>query len=596
MDAARFFACTAPYASAWLSDPFLARPMTDEAHGAACKLRLNQPISSLRTCHCGHDLQNDPWHVLSHKGGGEAGRRHDEIVDRLVDAIHRAGGQAWAEPRQDFWQDRRRTDIFAVMGPKSYHIDVRVTHPTAVSYVTLACQGSLLAAEEAAQEKKRRYAAMAHAEGASFVPFIVETFGGFGKDARAFIAELAKYATVGSRLWSAAETRFMVRAEVQRALFEGNLRVANAVLQESNPIRYASGRFQAVPPRPRRGAQEETPNEDTVLIQSTDVTSVVASTEHSEPPVQQVADEQSSARETGVIPVPIFQPQTPPRVPRGHPASSAAVSAAVPMELSRSQPSQLPPLSQSTSVGTGSDEGTVAPSSSLPATTRTLSSGRQLLSPQRPSSGTWVLTEVSRPRLEPSNRRNRQRASRQPSQPTSTQSEGSTPSANLQHQPQIPPYPPPIPPSHLQTQIIHPQTNPQSPVTSSQTTTTTNNRQSSTTIATTTPSLNGTQTQFTSRMEGNVALGSPSARVASRNEALSLLDRIHATAQSQAAGTINSNQSRSERSNWRNNGSRTIRPWSHGHGRRRGHPAGNGNVQANQVHTTTPQTGASMHR
>ena len=70
VEAARFFACTAPYASAWLSDPFLARPMTDEAHGAACKLRLNQPMSSLTSCYCGHDLQNGPWHVLSHKGGG----------------------------------------------------------------------------------------------------------------------------------------------------------------------------------------------------------------------------------------------------------------------------------------------------------------------------------------------------------------------------------------------------------------------------------------------------------------------------------------------------------------------------------------------
>ena len=118
--AARFFACTAPYASAWFSDPFLGRPMRDEAHGAACKLRLNQPISSLTTCHCGASLELDPWHILSHKGGGEAGRRHDEIVDRLVDAVQRAGGQAWSEPRQDFWQDRRRTDIFAVLGPKVF--------------------------------------------------------------------------------------------------------------------------------------------------------------------------------------------------------------------------------------------------------------------------------------------------------------------------------------------------------------------------------------------------------------------------------------------------------------------------------------------
>ena len=140
---------------------------------------------------------------------------------------------AWSEPRQDFWQDRRRTDIFAVLGPKSYHIDVRVTHPTSLSYVQVACQGPLRAAELAAQEKRRRYAALAHADGAEFVPFVVETFGGFRKDARAFISDLAKFAVTSSRVWSAAETRFMVRAEVHRALFEGNLRVANAVLPES---------------------------------------------------------------------------------------------------------------------------------------------------------------------------------------------------------------------------------------------------------------------------------------------------------------------------------------------------------------------------
>ena len=250
VDAARFFACTAPYASSWLVDPFLAQPMRDEAHGAACKLRLNQPLSSLVRCYCGENLETDPWHILSHKGGGEAGRRHDEIVNRLVEAIQRAGGQAWSEPRQDFWVDRRRTDIFAVLGPKTYHIDVRVTHPTSLSYVAVACQGSLRAASVAAQEKKRQYGAMASAEGAEFVPFVVETFGGFGKEARDFISDVAKFASVTSQVWSASETRHLIRAEVHRALFEGNLRVANAVLQQSNPIRYASGRHRAMPPRP----------------------------------------------------------------------------------------------------------------------------------------------------------------------------------------------------------------------------------------------------------------------------------------------------------------------------------------------------------
>ena len=98
------------------------------------------------------------------------------------------------------------------------------------------------------------------------MPFIVETYGGFGKDARAFIADLAKFAATTSRVWSVAETRFMVRAEVQRALFEGNLRVANAVLQESNPIRYASGRYHAVAPRPRLPALDMTSDADIKVI------------------------------------------------------------------------------------------------------------------------------------------------------------------------------------------------------------------------------------------------------------------------------------------------------------------------------------------
>ena len=271
----------------------------------------------------------------------------------------------------------------------------------------------------------------------------------------------------------------MVRAEVQRALFEGNLRVANAVLQESNPIRYASGRFQAVPPRPRGAGQQAAVDEDdTALAQSSAAASVT--TEQIGPAVHQEPVE-LSARQNGELPVSSFQPQTPPRAPRSCSQAANAIPVAAPVELSRSQPSHSSTQSQSTSVSVGSAQVTAnSQATTLPPGTRTLSSGRQLLSPQRPSTGTWVLTEVSRPRLEPTNRRNRYRAPRQLSQPTLTQHEGPAPSANLQHQPQIPPYPPPIPPSHLQAQINHSQTNPQSPVTSSQTTTTTTNRQSST--------------------------------------------------------------------------------------------------------------------
>ena len=562
--------------------------MTDEAHGAACKLRLNQSMSSLTSCYCGHDLQNDPWHVLSHKGGGEAGRRHDEIVDRLVDAVHRAGGQAWAEPRQDFWQDRRRTDIFAVMGPKSYHIDVRVTHPTSTSYVTLACQGSLKAAEEAAQEKKRRYAALAHSEGATFVPFIVETFGGFGKDARTFIADLAKFAAVTSRVWSEAETRFMVRAEVQRALFEGNLRVANAVLQESNPIRYASGRYHAVPPRPRTAVHGDLNDEEEgfPVARSSQPRGIEAA------PTSTRVSEGDVSVPVATAHTPVFYPSTPPRPTqaRSQPSTPTAPVSTVP-EQSHSQSLPLPqnqPTYASMAAGQGPVPLQLTPTSS--STTRALASGRQLTTPQRSFTGSQ--RTARRPRG-PRDRCPRPSTQRDPLRPTTNR--GATPSTNLQHHPQVQPYPPPIPPSYLQSQNNQTPATSQSLTTSSQTTSN-HNRQSSTTLTTSTLSLNGIQTQTTSRTEGKVDSGTSSARTSSRDEALSFLDTIRPTVSSQATGTTTQNQSRSERSNWRSDGVRTTGTWSLGSGRRRGNNAGNGNTHANQVHTTTSRTGASQHR
>jgi hypothetical protein len=460
--AARFFACTAPYASAWLSDPFLGRPMRDEAHGAACKLRLNQPISSLTTCFCGESLEHDPWHVLTHKGGGEAGRRHDEIVDRLVDAVQRAGGQAWSEPRQDFWHDRRRTDIFAVLGPKTYHIDVRVTHPTSNSYVETACQGPLRAAEAAAQEKRRRYAAMAHADGAAFVPFVVETFGGFGNDARAFISDIAKFAATTSQVWSAAETRFMVRAEVQRALFEGNLRVANAVLQESNPIRYASGRYHAVAPRPRRPFAQDIDSdcEDSYPAPATMV--ATATTLTTSVPAATSSLSASSLATTSLQPSPVSLPPE--------------------------QPVLLPPPEQPL-----------------------------LLPPQSP------------PPLPP----------RQQHLP------------QHRRQPSLPPDPPPGPqlqqlPNRLLLTASIPQTS-------------SNNRHQSSNTADSFSS-NGTNTQFNSRTERTVSAHSSSTRAASRVEALSFLDTIHVPIRSQATGTNRQLQSRSERANWRSDGTRNPAP------------------------------------
>ena len=82
-------------------------------------------------------------------------------VDVLEDWIHRSGGQAFVEPRQDFWEDRRRPDIRVVLGAQAYLIDVRITHPTSRSCLPQACQGSLRATISAANQKRRRFDTLA---------------------------------------------------------------------------------------------------------------------------------------------------------------------------------------------------------------------------------------------------------------------------------------------------------------------------------------------------------------------------------------------------------------------------------------------------
>ena len=119
--------------------------------------------------------------------------------------------------------------------------------------------------------------------------------------------------------------------------------------------------------------------------------------------------------------------------------------------------------------------------------------------------------------------------------------------------------------------------------------------QSSNTLAFTSSSLNGTQTQISSRTEEKVAPGRSSSRNASRDEALSLLDRIRPTIRSQTNGTITPNRSGSERGNWRSDGRRTPTTSSREVDRRRERGAGRDNSNATQVHTTT-QPGTSRYR
>ena len=134
------------------------------------------------------------------------------------------------EPRFQLEGDDQHTDIRVALGSRLIYVDVSVVHPTAASYVAASSRWSLATARAAESRKSRQYLQRAVDENAEFVPFIVESFGGFGDRARAFVNQIAAYARVGSQLWSPHDIRTRVQRGVHDALWMRKLRMMNANL------------------------------------------------------------------------------------------------------------------------------------------------------------------------------------------------------------------------------------------------------------------------------------------------------------------------------------------------------------------------------
>ena len=140
-------------------------------------------------------------------------------------------GQGLAGARfQIHHTDDEHTDIRVALGAKLFYIDVTVVHPTAASYLHEAAGASLKIAKKAERSKSRQYKDKAKRERATFVPFVMETFGGFGKCARDFVNLLATFARSGSALWTPADVRRTAQRAVLDALMLGNMQMLTAEL------------------------------------------------------------------------------------------------------------------------------------------------------------------------------------------------------------------------------------------------------------------------------------------------------------------------------------------------------------------------------
>ena len=149
--------------------------------------------------------------------------RHDLLVRILSRFVQKAGGSCYVEPK---FYAGKRPDVHIYFPSSRSMVDVSVIHPGAVSFARQA-QVPLFAAHHRERQKTTKYRMVAEAESASFVPFVLETFGGFGTQALKFVSDVASLAKENLSL-AQSEPDFrssMVRC-LAVALQAGNAHVA----------------------------------------------------------------------------------------------------------------------------------------------------------------------------------------------------------------------------------------------------------------------------------------------------------------------------------------------------------------------------------
>jgi hypothetical protein len=239
-DAARVRSCSGPSASRFLSAPSShpACRMSDLQAQCALRFRLglaasNDLPSACNACH--HPARHDHFHTCAPLRSLCAGSRHNHVVDELMAIAYSVSVPARKEPRSFGSADRRPDIVFTGM-TETLYVDISVTHPCADTYVNRAATTAGSAALLREQTKHGRYDEWARARNARFSPFVVESFGAFGKSCETVFRFLAREAearvgTPPTEFISEARTRVSFALQRGNALVE--LEGRNALLGAS---------------------------------------------------------------------------------------------------------------------------------------------------------------------------------------------------------------------------------------------------------------------------------------------------------------------------------------------------------------------------
>ena len=185
---AHLLSASGPLASAWLTaiPTSRATTMCPEQFRLACRLRLGVsptelplPISCPR---CHDPLQANPWHPLScsHTKKGAAYRRHNSVLQPVIDMVRAFYGSCSEAPVGWISSDRTVPDLFMSLPDEHppWVIDEAIVHPLAPSHIHRASSAPLVTALAMEAIKTAKYAPVIPPN-VAFVPLVQETLGAF---------------------------------------------------------------------------------------------------------------------------------------------------------------------------------------------------------------------------------------------------------------------------------------------------------------------------------------------------------------------------------------------------------------------------------
>ena len=173
--------------------PDRANDLRDNDARIAIALRNGRPPLSVMPTYCGdckRMITPDGEHLLRcRKVIARWGkRRHNDVATELGAMFVEAGGSAYVELSGLDLESRKTPDIDGIINGEQVLVDVRITDSLASSYDGDADR----AFAAGCASKVIKYQSMAKALGARVIPFVMDAFGGFDKEAIELVSAIAR--------------------------------------------------------------------------------------------------------------------------------------------------------------------------------------------------------------------------------------------------------------------------------------------------------------------------------------------------------------------------------------------------------------------